>query len=129
MEGLKWPVDNCECGFDLTAAAPKAKDKAFSDDGSRKPRWCDYCSKCGRGHIVGERQVPNVPEQLTPVQIAQALHPPEQETEEPGPTGPAPSEPDAVKAPGKGQYFCTKCAANHNETSKVGKRHTKNREA
>jgi len=37
-------------------------------------------------------------------------------------------EPGAVKPPGKGQYFCTKCAANHNETSKLGKRHLKYRE-
>ncbi len=38
-------------------------------------------------------------------------------------------EPGAIKAPGEGEYFCTKCASNHKETSKIGKRHTKNREA
>jgi len=38
-------------------------------------------------------------------------------------------EPGGVKAPRKGQYFCTRCASNHNETSAIGKRHTKNREA
>lgn len=39
------------------------------------------------------------------------------------------SEPGAITPPGKGEYFCTKCASNHKETSKIGKRHTKNREA
>ncbi len=39
------------------------------------------------------------------------------------------SEPGAIKPPGEGQFFCTKCASNHKETSKIGKRHTKNREA
>ncbi len=38
-------------------------------------------------------------------------------------------EPGAIKPPGKGQFFCTQCASNHNETSKVGKRHLKYREA
>ena len=38
-------------------------------------------------------------------------------------------EPGAVKPPGKGQFFCTKCASNHNEKSKVGVRHNKYREA
>ena len=38
-------------------------------------------------------------------------------------------EPGAIKPPGKGEYFCTKCASNHKETSKIGQRHTKNREA
>ena len=38
-------------------------------------------------------------------------------------------EPGAVKPPGKGQFFCTKCAANHHEKSAIGKRHLKYREA
>ena len=38
-------------------------------------------------------------------------------------------EPGAVRPPGKGEFFCTKCASNHKEASKIGKRHTKNREA
>ena len=38
-------------------------------------------------------------------------------------------EPGAIQPPGKGQYFCTKCAGNHSETSGIGKRHSKNREA
>lgn len=38
-------------------------------------------------------------------------------------------EPGAIKPPGEGQYFCTKCTTNHNETSKLGKRHGKFKEA
>jgi len=38
-------------------------------------------------------------------------------------------EPGAIKPPGKGEFFCTKCASNHKEASKVGKRHSKFREA
>lgn len=38
-------------------------------------------------------------------------------------------EPGAIKPPGKGQYFCTHCASNHSENSKIGKRHNKYREA
>ncbi len=38
-------------------------------------------------------------------------------------------EAEAIRPPGQGEYFCTKCATNHRETSKVGARHTKNREA
>lgn len=33
--------------------------------------------------------------------------------------------PGEPHAPGKGQYWCTKCASIHNETSGVGKRHKK----
>ena len=32
-------------------------------------------------------------------------------------------EPGAIKPPGKGQFFCTKCALAHRLTSKIGKRH------
>ena len=45
------------------------------------------------------------------------------------PQAEAKPEPGAIKPPGKGEFFCTKCASNHKETSKIGKRHTKNREA
>ena len=41
-------------------------------------------------------------------------------------------EPGAIKSPGKGEYFCTKCAGNHKDTDKpksIGLRHKKYREA
>ena len=38
-------------------------------------------------------------------------------------------EPGAITPPGEGQFFCTKCAGNHNESSGIGKRHSKHREA
>ena len=34
-------------------------------------------------------------------------------------------EPGSIRPPGEGEYFCTKCASNHKETSGVGKRHKK----
>ena len=40
-----------------------------------------------------------------------------------------PSEAGAIRPPGKGEYFCTKCASNHKETSGIGKRHSRHREA
>ena len=47
------------------------------------------------------------------------------------PETPSEGEPElgAITPPGEGQYFCTKCAGNHNETSGVGKKHSKHREA
>ena len=41
-------------------------------------------------------------------------------------------EPGAIKPPGKGEYFCTKCASNHKDTDKpksIGLRHKKYQEA
>lgn len=38
-------------------------------------------------------------------------------------------ETGAVRPPGKGEYFCTKCVSCHREDSKKGKSHTKYREA
>ena len=46
-----------------------------------------------------------------------------------GPQTGGPPEPGAIIGPSEGQYFCTKCASNHNEKSGIGKRHSKNREA
>ena len=50
-------------------------------------------------------------------------------TQETQPQAEVRPEPGAIRAPGEGEFFCTKCASNHKETSKIGKRHTKNREA
>lgn len=44
----------------------------------------------------------------------------------------AKAEPGAIRPPGKGEYFCTKCVSNHKDTDKpksIGLRHKKYREA
>jgi len=61
MAELAWPVTKCEnpkCGFEFNGTKPKPKDRALSEDGMRKPMWSDFCPKCGRGYIVGERVIP-----------------------------------------------------------------------
>lgn len=120
MEELKWPVDKCEhCGSDLTAVAPKARDKTgFSDDGLKTRMWTDYCPKCGMGYQVGNVQVPKKEE----------VHEEKVATENVA-AEVAVSESGAIRQPQQGQYFCTKCASNHNETSGIGKRHLKYKEA
>lgn len=117
MQELKWPVDNCSCGFDLTAVAPRAKDKAFSEDGLRRPMWADFCPKCGRGHVVGERVIP-VPKE--PGQGKPILKSPEKEGAKTVP------DPDAIP---ETMYWCTKCAKRHVKTSAIGVKHQEFQEA
>lgn len=115
MVELKWPVDKCEnCGHDFTDSVPKGKDKTgFSDDGLKTRMYTDYCPKCGKGYQVGI--VEPKPEEPKSIQL-----PKEAKVE---------NEPDAIRPPGKGEYFCTHCAINHRETSKLGKKHLKYKEA
>jgi len=121
MAELKWPVDNCECGFDLTGTTPKAKDKAFSEDGQKRPMWADFCPKCGRGHVVGERAVP-LPQEPGQGKPILKFPSPDQEPEE-AKTAP---DPDAIPDT---MYWCTKCAKRHEKTSGIGVKHQENQEA
>jgi len=141
MEELKlaWPVDKCPtCNFDLREATPKATERGKDING--KLIWTDFCPQCGHGLVVGNRVLPPPPaEELARMEAAAILGGKSQPEVNPDPEGQLSKEPrpptkekpetGAIPAPGPGQYFCTKCAANHNESSKIGKRHIKNREA
>lgn len=155
MEELKlaWPVDKCPaCNYDLREKTPKATEKGLDTNG--KLIWTDFCPQCGHGLVVGNRELPPPPaEELARMEAAPIIggetkpevnpdpegqlnkekpsdDPPLHfEGEQVGITTEEKPEPGAITAPGPGHYFCTKCAANHNESSKIGKRHIKNREA
>lgn len=136
---LAWPVDKCPaCNFDLREATPKATEKGKDTNG--KLIWTDFCPKCGHGLVVGNRELPPPPaEELARMEAAPIIgsetkpevnpDPEGQLSKEPASKPEEKPEPGAISAPGPDQYFCTKCAANHNESSKIGKRHIKNREA
>ena len=82
--------------------------------------------------VVSVGEVSGVPPDKRGEQLAENLDPEGQLSQEPQEESQQPEgapEPDAIKAPGEGQFFCTKCAANHNLTSDIGKRHSKHREA
>ncbi len=157
MEELKWPVDICEsCGYNLREATPKAAEK--SNDANGKLKWTDFCPTCGVGMFVGARVLPKPPEDVesSPIlsygndekletkpegepsgvqpdkrgaALAKATDPETQGASEPETVAEGTTGPGGVRPPGKDEYFCTKCASNHKETSKIGKRHSKNREA
>jgi len=170
---LAWPVDKCECGYDLREAIPKANEKA--NDASGRLTWNDFCPRCGHGYQVGLRLVPALPadelarqeaekvvakvapaevfadvdpeHQITPGPVAvgeasgippdkrakMLVNKSEPQSEESGIIDPEnqlgvePESPgvDEAHAPREGQYWCTKCASMHNQTSKVGGRHKK----
>jgi len=128
MQELKWPVDKCvneKCGFDLREVPCKTKDKTgLSSDGLKKPMWCAYCPKCGKGYCVGYVDVP-VPKEMTQEKAPIVLPSPDQETEEPEPEKKEEGKAGTPKVPGPGEFWCTKCASLHKETSKVGKSHSK----
>ena len=45
MDGLKWPVDNCQyCMADLTETIPKTSEKGNDEHGNLK--WTDFCPGC-----------------------------------------------------------------------------------
>jgi len=137
MEELKlaWPVDKCPaCNFDLREATPKATEKGKDTNG--KLIWTDFCRQCGHGLVVGARELPPPPaEELARMEAAPIIGSETKPEVNPDPEGqlkkeptpppenkPAPGE---VRVPGPGEYFCTKCASIHKETSGVGKRHSK----
>ncbi len=73
---------------------------------------------------IGE--VPNIPPDESGAALAEGNPDPEgllgEKTEKPSEGDP---EPGAIRPPGKGEFFCTKCATNHRENSKVGNSHSK----
>lgn len=145
MDELKWPVIKCEdCDYDLREATVKATEKGL--DPSGRLVWTDFCPKCGHGYQVGLRTEPAKPlpedESIPIIQyikdedLKPTPQPPEGSDVDPEgqliepsePVAESQPEPEAIRPPGEGEYFCTKCASNHKETSKVGKRHLKYRE-
>ncbi len=148
---LEWPVTKCEnpeCGYDLRESKPGQLEKG--NDTSGRLIWNAHCPKCGRGYEVGYRVVPTPPAEIQGEQaLAPVLSYVEDKTvkevapeENPDPEGliggksepvlEEKPEPGAIKPPGEGEYFCTKCAKNHKDTDKpksIGLRHKKYREA
>ena len=136
---IAWPVDKCPaCNFDLRETTPKANEKGKDTNG--KLIWTDFCKQCGHGLVVGDRELPPPPlEELERMAAAPIIagkteanpDPEKQLSQEPTPPPETPEKPEAgaIPPPGENQYFCTKCAANHNESSKIGKKHNKTREA
>lgn len=120
---LKWPVDTCPgCGYDLTKLQPRPRDKTgLSDDGLKTKMFTDYCPQCGMGQQVGI--VPLIaPKEMTQVKEPVEIPSPDKETGEDETKKVAAVEP---RTPGPGEFWCTKCACIHKETSKVGKNHSK----
>jgi len=147
MVELKWPVTKCEsCDYDFREVEPKASEK--SNDANGKLKWSDFCPKCGHGYFVADRVEAKPTAEAQAVSDARpvlsyvedATVKPSTPQENPDPEGlltqtavavetnPNP-EPEAIRPPGKGEYFCTQCSYNHRETTKVGKKHLKYREA
>lgn len=141
MDELRWPVVKCEsCNFDLREVDPKAGDK--TNDVSGRLTWHDHCPKCGHGYQVGFRTPPDRPKvegidgptlNYVTDQALEKAKP----SENPDPEGLISKtavavmerpEPEAIKPPGEGEYFCTKCAKNHREKSRLGARHLKYKE-
>lgn len=132
MADLKWPVDKCEkCGKDLTEIEPRARDRALSEDGSGKLMWADFCP-CGKGYLVGDR-VP-FPQRSVSAKVITS----QAEILATAP-GDRKAEPDKLYDPDKPQgpqrtlkpseFWCTKCARVHRESSKQGTKHLKYKEA
>ena len=151
MEGIKWPVDKCvNCGKDLTEVVARPYEKSSCKDGSDS--WSDHCPQCGKGYIVGERSAPIQRGVSAKVILSQAeiiaSAPGERKAKATTEPQPAP-EPEPEKAPEsppdniydpekthephrstkKGEFFCTKCASIHQESSKQGAKHLKFKEA
>lgn len=148
MEGMKWPVERCNhCDFDLTGIEPHARDKSLSEDGSGKPMWSDFCPQCGRGYVVGVREIATPRGLSVQSQTVELKAPAQREVlvekdKSLGIASPAPSEfyepvvkaeetlkDSAEKRPKRSdEYWCTKCAKIHREGTKQGKNHLKFRE-
>jgi len=134
---IAWPESKCPaCNYDLREATPKAVEQGKNTNG--KLIWTDFCPGCGHGLVVGGRELPPPPlEELERMATAPIIagkteanpDPEKQLSQEPSPPPEYKPEAGAITPPGPGQYFCTRCAANHNDSSKIGKRHNKNREA
>lgn len=136
MEGLKWPVDKCEkCGHDFTQREPRAYDKALSEDGSGALKWADFCPQCGKGYIVGDR-VPfsqrSVSAKVITSQAEIIASAPDRRKAKAGLTDDL-YDPDKPKGPQRtlkpSEFWCTKCALVHRESSKQGANHLKYKEA
>lgn len=135
MDGLKWPVENCvNCGKDLTEVIPHPREKSLSEDGSGGLKWSDFCPVCGRAEIVGDRVIPVPRTVSTKVITSQA----EILASAPG-ARKAEAEstnefynPDKPQGPQRtlkpSEFWCTKCAVIHRESSKQGSKHLKYKE-
>lgn len=155
---LEWPVTICEaCGFNLRETTPKANEKSNDANGRLNwTDFCPRCGR-GYAVGDRVLPVPPA-EVLSEIEAKPVLAyerdkelegkegekasgvPPDKRGEalavETDPEGllnqelktEEKLEPGTIKPPGEGQYFCTKCTSNHNETSKLGKRHSKFKE-
>jgi len=134
MEGIKWPVDNCvNCGKDLTGVEAREKEKSRSKDG--EDSWSDHCPQCGKGYIVGKRGAPiqrGVSAKIITSQAEILATAPGGRKAGAGPTDDL-YNPDKPHGPRrdtlKGEFWCTKCAGIHRESSKQGTNHLKYKEA